>query len=84
MTHAPNLQPVTGENFYALCRHCGQRMILGDNTTAVADLNGEPWKAWYHGSGREGYDCYKFAARYPASGDATPIVTERWGAGREF
>lgn len=84
MNHEPNLQTVTGTRFHAFCRHCEQRMILGDNCTAVADLNGEPWRAWYHGSGREGYDCYKFANQYPALGDVTPIVNERWEAGREF
>ncbi len=63
-THEPRLQLVTGQPFYVKCRHCGGGCNAGDGGQTVADLNGEPWTAYFHRD--DLHDCYTHAGEYPA------------------
>lgn len=44
-----NLQPVTGTPFYAQCLRCLTWGMAGDGHKFHADLDGEPWHAYYCG-----------------------------------
>lgn len=63
-THEPKLETVTGQPFSVKCRHCGGMMGAGDGFAAVADLNGEPWTAYFHSDSE--YKCDTHAGEYPA------------------
>ena len=62
--HEPKLQTVTGTNFSIKCRHCGGLTAAGNGCETVADLNGEPWLAYFHGD--SSHDCHQHAGEYPA------------------
>lgn len=48
MTHTPRLEKVTGTAFSVKCRHCGALVGAGNGFDTVADLDGEPWTAYFH------------------------------------
>lgn len=64
MNHRPRLQRVTGQPFSVACRHCGASIGAGDGYNTVADLEGEPWRAYFHGQGE--HNCAAHAGDYPA------------------